>query len=153
MSVRPDVSLRAARPLDAGALGAILWAFQHQTDWMPDLYSGAQAIALCGMMIDRGWVTVAQRQGRVIGFLALEKGYIHGLYLDRAARGQGGGRLLIDHAKTRAGQLELRVAQHNAAAKRFYRRAGFNEAARGDGSANDENLPDVHFVWRTEIMA
>nr|WP_232897340.1 GNAT family N-acetyltransferase [Pontibaca salina] len=145
--------MRGARPLDAGALGAILWDFQDQTDWMPDLYSEAQTIAFCSMMSDRGLITVAERNSTVIGFLALEREYIHGLYLDRTARGQGVGRLLIDHAKTRAERLELRVAQHNATAKRFYRLAGFKEVARGDGSANDENLPDVHFVWRTEVMA
>ncbi len=139
--------------MDAGPLGAILWAFQDATDWMPDTYSGAQTIAFCGAMIDRGWVTVAIRNGRPVGFLAQEGGYIHGLYIDPGARGQGVGRLLMDHAKARRDRLALRVAQCNAMAKRFYRRAGFDETARGDGSENDENLPDVHFVWRAEANA
>lgn len=147
------MTLRAAQPTDAGTTGVIMWTFQDQTDWMPDLYSCAQTIAFCGAMIDRGWVTVATTDHRVIGFLAQENGYVHGLYLDPSHRGQGVGRLLIHHAKACADRLELRVAQHNVIAKRFYRRAGFTETARGDGSENDESLPDVHFVWRTEVSA
>ncbi|MEO1733432.1 MAG: hypothetical protein AAFR45_07355, partial [Pseudomonadota bacterium] len=48
--------LRPARPTDAGTLGDILWSFAECTDWMPELFSAAECIGLCGDMIDRGWV-------------------------------------------------------------------------------------------------
>lgn len=52
-------ALCPARPLDAGAVGAILHDFETGTPWMPKQHSGAEAIAFGAAMIDRGWVTVA----------------------------------------------------------------------------------------------
>lgn len=142
--------LRAARPLDAGAMGEILHGFQAETDWMPDLLSGAESIAHCGTMIELGWVTVADYRGRVAGFLARHGEEIRALYLAPGARGAGVAQLLMAEAKARSPRLQLRVAEANARAHRFYLRQGFAEVARGDGAENDENLPDIVLVWQQE---
>lgn len=142
------LSLRAAQPTDAGKLGAILCAFQDRTPWMPRLYSGAECIGFCGDMIDRGWVRVALQGGQVAGFLARDGGRIHALYLEDTARGRGIGALLIRDAKAAAPSLDLFVAEANTQARRFYGRAGFAETARSDGAGTEENLPDIHLVWR-----
>ncbi|SFT97739.1 GNAT family N-acetyltransferase [Sedimentitalea nanhaiensis] len=144
------VVLRAARPLDAGATGEILWRYLRETGWMPNLYSGAQTIAFCGKMIDRGWVTVAEADGRIVGFLARDGQEICALYLNRAVWGKGIARLLLDDAKSQARALRLRSFEANARANRFYRRAGFVEVARCDGRDNAENLPDITYVWPKE---
>lgn len=142
--------LRPARPTDAGATGDILWRFQHRTSWMPDLYSGAQTVAFCGAMIDRGWVTVAVLNGRVEGFLARDDTEICALYLSQTVRRRGIGQQLLDHAKSRSKMLKLRVFQGNVRAQRFYLRQGFAETGRGDGADNDENLPDIAYIWPRE---
>lgn len=142
--------IRPAQPTDAGAVGAILSQFITQTDWMPRLYSAAQELAFAGTMIDRGWVSVAEPDGHgagISGFLAMDAGYIHALYVSAEQRGQGVGRSLLEHAQSRVARLELHTFQCNTAAQRFYGRAGFREAGRGDGSANDEGLPDILLVW------
>ena len=54
------IALGPARPLDAGATGDILHAFETGTSWMPKQHSAAEAVAFCSHMIDRGWVTVAR---------------------------------------------------------------------------------------------
>ncbi|QEW21846.1 putative acetyltransferase [Marinibacterium anthonyi] len=54
-----SLALRPARPLDAGAVGEILHRFETETPWMPKQHSGAEAVAFCATMIDRGWVSVA----------------------------------------------------------------------------------------------
>lgn len=147
------VTLRPARSLDAGTAGAILHGFSREHDWMPELHSEAETIAYCSRMIELGWVTVAERQGQVAGFLALNGDEVQSLYLARPARGQGIGQRLLDHAKEQRPELKLFAFQANHPACRFYERNGFVEVARGDGSENDENLPDIKYLWTRKEMA
>ena len=79
------LTLRSARSTDAGKAGDILHRFQEDTVWMPKLWTGAEAIAFCGTMIGRGWVTVAEEAGRVCGFLARDGAEICSLYLSAEA--------------------------------------------------------------------
>jgi ribosomal protein S18 acetylase RimI-like enzyme len=142
--------IRAAQPTDAGAVGAILSQFIDTTDWMPRLYSRAQDLGFAGLMVDRGWVSVIEPQGQgtgIAGFLAMDAGYVHALYVACGQRGLGWGRRLLDHAKSGAARLELRTFAENGDAQRFYVREGFHEAGRGDGTQNDEGLPDILLVW------
>ncbi len=147
-----NVMLRPARSTDAGTTGAILHGFACENDWMPELHSEAETIAFCGRMIDLGWVTVAEKQGQVAGFLALNGDEVQSLYLAASARGQGIGQQLLDRAKAQRPTLKLYAFQANPSACRFYERNGFVEVARGDGSENDENLPDIRYVWTREEL-
>ena len=143
-------TLRAAGPGYAGQAGAILYRFNSATDWLPDLYSLAETIGFCGTMIDHGWVTVAERAGRVVGFLARDGEEICALYLQSGHTGQGIGRRLLNRAKAQCDALQLRVFQANTGAQRFYAREGFVETGRSDGARNDETLPDLQLTWRKE---
>lgn len=144
------VALRPARPTDAGKIGAILHQFQQAADWMPPHLSAAEYIAYCGAMIDRGWVTVAERDGRVSGFLARDGDEICGLYVACDLRGAGVGRHLLNFAKARARWLMLNVYEANTGARRFYERHGFVETGRKDGSDIDEGLPYICYEWGRE---
>lgn len=132
---------------DAQATGRILFEFQQGTDWMPKLYALDEVIGFCAIMIERGWVTVAQDQGRVVGFLARDRDEVCSLYLAAAVRGRGFGRALLADAKAASPRLVLRTVEANEAAQRFYHRQGFIEVERGDGSANEEGLPDITYHW------
>ncbi len=150
--------IRRAQPTDAGAVAAILSQFIDTTDWMPRLYSRAEDLSFAGLMVDRGWVLVAEPAGQgegVAGFMALHEGFIHALYVAREYRGQGVGQGLLDRAKDGAARLELTTFQANIGAQRFYARAGFREAGRGDGrgqgSVNDEGLPDIRLIWERSV--
>lgn len=145
--------LRPARSTDAGVTGTILHSFALENEWMPELHSCAETIDFCGRMIDQDWVTVAETKSGVVGFLALNGAEIHSLYLAETARGQGIGRQLLDHAKSKHTQLSLYAFQANDPARRFYERNGFAEVARSDGAENDENLPDIKFVWRSKGLS
>lgn len=145
-----SVELRAARSTDAGAIGDILHAFNRDTAWMPDLHSAAETLSFCGTMIDRGWVTVAVVAGSVRGFIARDGAEICSLYVAQGDTGQGIGRHLLEAAKRDAERLELRTFVANTGAQRFYLRHGFVEAGRGDGQRNDENLPDIAYVWESK---
>ena len=58
--------LRPARSTDAGKTAAILSGFIDETDWLPRIHTRAEDVSFTADMIDRGWVTVAERDGRVI---------------------------------------------------------------------------------------
>lgn len=144
------VSLRAARPTDAGTTGDILGRFIAETDWMPKLYSAAETVSFCGGMIDRGWMTVVERDERVLGFLARDGQEICALYIAPEVLGQGLGRMLLDDCKRQVGQLNLRAFAANQRARHFYRSAGFRQTGQSDGRGNEENLPDIAYVWTKE---
>ncbi len=140
--------LRPARSTDAGSLGGMITRAVEAHDWKPVLHSGAEDIAHAGTMIERGWVTVAEdRAGAVLGFLAREGSYVHALFVAPGAQGRGVGRALLEDAQRGASRLELWTFVANARARRFYERAGFAVTRRGDGSANEEGLPDLFYVW------
>ncbi len=148
-----SVLLRPARPTDAGCTGGILHGFAREKDWMPELWSEAETIAHCGEMIDRGWVTVLEWEGRVEGFMARDGEEIVGLYLAPRARSQGMGRLLLGAAQDACRRLHLRAFAANKRARQFYERHGFVAAGQGCGAENDENLPDIAYVWTKESAA
>lgn len=141
------VHIRAATADDAQAAGEIVHQFQQGTTWMPNLYSLDEVTKLCRTMIDRGWVTVAEVQGQMVGFLARDRSEVCSLYLADDARGQGFGRALLEEAKEVSPELVLRTFEANEAARRFYHRQGFIEIGRGDGTNNDEGLPDIFLQW------
>ncbi len=144
--------LRAARSTDAGTVGAILSEFAQTTDWMPRLHTGAQDIAHAGQLIERGLVTVATRDRKVIGFVACDGTEIDALYVTRRQRGQGVGTRLLVEVCAKAGKLSLWTFQANVRAIAFYARHGFVEVARSDGAGTDEKLPDVQFEWHREAV-
>jgi len=83
----------------------------------------------------------------VVGFLARDRAEVCSLYLTDGIRGRGFGRALLAEAKAASPHLLLRTFEANAAARRFYHRQGFIEIGRGDGSNNDEGLPDIFLHW------
>ncbi len=140
------VALRPARSTDAGKLGQMITDAVAAKPWKPRLHTGAEDIAHAGQMIDKGWVTVAEND-LLMGFVARDNAFIHALFIHEDARNQGVGKALIDDAKSQSNRLDLWTFVENRGARRFYKREGFAEVERGDGSQNDEGLPEIHFRW------
>lgn len=147
--------LRPATPTDAGRLGAMIGAAVVSHPWKPRLHSAAEDIAHAGTMIERGWVTVAAAPDSAapLGFLARDGAYVHALFVAPEAQGAGIGRALIEHAKAQSPQLDLWTFAANEGAQRFYERAGFAVLERGDGSQNEEGLPEIRYRWQAETAA
>ncbi|MGX9357104.1 N-acetyltransferase family protein [Roseobacteraceae bacterium S113] len=148
-----SVQLRPARSTDAGKLGAILSAFIDETDWMLRLHSRAEDVAFAGRMIEHGWVTVAEQDGVVCAFCARNGGEINALYVASRMRRNGLGSALLAHAQDQADALELWTHQPNTVAQAFYLAHGFREAERTDGASNEENVPDIRYVWSSQESA
>ncbi len=142
-----EVRVRRAHRFEARAVAAILASWTEESPWLPSVRSRDEERRLASAMIARGWVTVARRRGRVVGFLARDGGEVHALYLNRRARGQGIGRRLLEVAKAEAPALSLYAHADNRAARAFYLREGFREIGAGDGAGNDEGLPEIRLLW------
>jgi GNAT superfamily N-acetyltransferase len=147
-----SATLRRATPQDAAAVADVLIRSRRAAaDAIPPaVHSDAEV---------RGWVgaiVIPEREvwlaedagGRTLGVLVLDQDWVDQLYVDPDFTGMGLGTRLIELAKSRrpAG-LQLWTFASNAGAQRFYRRHGFLEAERTDGSGNEEKAPDIRFVW------
>jgi chorismate mutase/GNAT superfamily N-acetyltransferase len=94
----------------------------------------------------RGWV--AERDGRVVGYLVITGDWLDDLFLLPGETGLGVGAALLEVAKTeRPDGFCLWVFESNEGARRFYRHHGLVELERTDGSDNAERAPDVRMVW------
>lgn len=93
-------------------------------------------------------VWVAESDGSIIGFANLTPTWLDGLYVAPGAQRRGIGSTLVDLAKSvRPDGFGLWVFEVNVPARAFYRRHGFIELERTDGSANEEHAPDHKLVW------
>lgn len=143
-----NLYIRAARSTDAGKIAAILTEGNAAPPWKPHLHTGAQDVAFCGKLIDRGWVRIAENEeGRIVGFIARDGEEIDALYVAGPDRGHGIGTVLLNDAKSACNHLELWTFQLNTGAQKFYEREGFTEIKRTDGASNQEKLPDVRYAW------
>jgi chorismate mutase/GNAT superfamily N-acetyltransferase len=150
-----DLLVRPATPADADALAALFLEAReaaypaiprpvHPPEdvrrwWRSRLDEGSRA----GVEV---WV--AERDAVPVGLLLLEGDWLHAVYVAPGLIGQGIGTVLLDLAKSRRPDgLGLWVFESNEAARRLYRRHGFVEVRRTDGSDNEERAPDVEMAW------
>ncbi len=93
-------------------------------------------------------VWVAVDDDRTVGLLIVAGDWLDQLYVDPDVTGRGIGTLLLDHAKEqRRGGLQLWTFVSNLGARGFYERHGFVEVERTDGAGNEEQAPDIRYVW------
>jgi GNAT superfamily N-acetyltransferase len=85
-------------------------------------------------------ITVAERDGEVIGFIALLGDLIGGLFVHPSGHRHGAGRALIADALARKRHLEVEVYEANAGARAFYTACGFFETGRRETDDHGREL-------------
>ncbi|GEE03784.1 GCN5 family N-acetyltransferase [Gordonia spumicola] len=88
--------------------------------------------ALPGDYLPNVTLTVAEHQGRIVGFSGVAENRLEMLFVHDDVRGTGVGTRLLDDAIERLEVTELDVNEQNPHAVEFYRRRGFEQVARSD---------------------
>ncbi|MEX2248741.1 MAG: GNAT family N-acetyltransferase, partial [Parvibaculum sp.] len=118
--------------------------------YLPRLHSDADTRLFIRRVVKRSEVWLATRDGAVLGFAALEPGWLHHLYVDPQAQNAGAGSALLARVRERLPEgFSLWTFQANLGARRFYERHGLTERRRTGGADNEEGLPDILYEWRT----
>lgn len=143
----PDVVLRPAKAQDAHDIARILRAALAAFDWMPQLHTPDEDLRfVAGCLLTEQQVTVATIEDKIVGFAAVKGDWLEQLYLDPAWTGRGIGSQLLRHVTARMTHVKLFCFEANAGARRFYERHGFISEEFGDGSSNEEGLPDIRYA-------
>ena len=138
--LRADETDAAAR--QHRAAGALIPGFD------PWLHSEAETCDFYRGVLARGPIWGAFEDGRLVGHLALEPGWIEHLYVEPSRHGEGIGRTLVELAKREQDELELHTYQANERARRLYERAGFVAEEYGFDPEHGDRVPNVRYRWR-----
>ena len=143
--MRPGaVVLRPATLADADDIARIMRAALQAFDWIPQLHTPEEDRGFIrGHVLPNQSATVAESAGAIVGFIAIYGCWVTQLYLDPQWTGRGIGAELLRQATRPMDVVKLYCFQSNAGARRFYEREGFDAAGLGDGSGNEEGLPDI----------
>lgn len=136
------------RPADLQAVLRIWLAGNSQAHaFIPKAYWESN-LPLVEKQLPQSEVYTAKENDLVCGFIGLCGGHIEGLFVDKACRGRGVGKALLDFAKTKYPALTLCVYQKNARAAAFYRREGFSLERAGTDANTGE--PELQMRWQAE---
>ena len=140
-----DLLLRPARPDDTDALVDV-WrrAVEATHDFLtPDDVRELET-AVRDEYLAAVDVTVAERDGRVVGFVGTVGHRVEMLFVDPDLHGQGLGRALLAHAGRDHPVLELDVNEQNPSALGFYRAQGFEVTGRSATDDQGRPFPLLH---------
>ena len=134
---------------DAAEISQILedWAASNRE--IPLVHNVEERADYGRWLLEHTSVTMIHNSCGVVGFLALEKHIIQGLYIKKDFQGFGFGQAAIKFAQKQFKELRLWVFQSNIGAQKFYQRLGFQIVEKSDGEDNDYRLPDIFYCWKS----
>ncbi|MGE0715945.1 MAG: N-acetyltransferase family protein [Alphaproteobacteria bacterium] len=141
--------LRDGAPADGAAVAALFLAARRAAmPWLPALHSDAETRAwIDHVVLAKLRVRIAETDGEIAGFLARDGGHVDHLYVAPDRQRSGIGSALLAEAQAEGIPLTLHVFARNEAARRFYRGHRFVEGPVGNGTDNEERLPDLVMTW------
>jgi GNAT superfamily N-acetyltransferase len=110
----------------------------------------ADAVVIRQTYMPAAEITVAERGGQVIGFIALLDDLIGGLFVHPSDHRSGAGRALIADALARKGRLEVEVYEANFRARAFYAACGFVETGRRETDDHGREIPLIRMALHAE---
>ena len=147
------MEIRPARSEELLPLTRLYVRARNEMEYLP-LVPDEHVERIEGVIRRHDEVWLAEDEGRVLGFLAIEQStnleapVLERLYVEPADQSRGVGSALLDRAKAlRPKQLYLWVFQRNTGAIRFYERHGFRLVKLTDGAENMEREPDALYRW------
>jgi GNAT superfamily N-acetyltransferase len=117
-------------------------------DFLPQLHTHEENLVFLAGVVERQDVWLAELDGRIAGFLALDGDDGTFFYVDPELHGTGIGTALFEHAQhERPHGFGFWAFQQNEKARRFYEKRGCVAVEFTDGSNNEERTPDVRYKW------
>jgi len=150
MSEAIGITFRPATLADADAIRAIIVDTKAATmPWLPVVHTPEEdAWWVSNILIPTTKVTVAERDGTIVGVLSYHQGMVEQLYILPGAQRLGIGRQLLDTCKQISPSgLRLWCFAGNTSGIAFYTSQGFRIIEETDGSRNEERSPDLLFAW------
>lgn len=95
-------------------------------------------------MIPKATVFTYEQDGDIRAFIGLMESFIAGIFVSKDFQSKGIGKLLLDHAKEKHGELYLNVYKKNSRAIRFYLREGFIVSTE----QADENTGETELIMK-----
>jgi putative acetyltransferase len=142
------ITLRLATPADAADIAELFAVSRRLLTFLPDLHTIEEDHAhIRDKVLVEYRVTVAERDGRIVGFMAELEGWIEHFYMDAAQLRSGIGSALMADAKARNESLELWCFADNLRGRAFYEKQGFVAVEFTDGAANEARAPDILYRW------
>ncbi len=142
------IELRLASAADADDIAALFAVSRRLLTFLPDLHTVEEDRAhIRDSVLPTYRVTVAERDGRIVGFMAELEGWIEHLYIDAAELRTGVGSALLADAQARNRSLELWCFADNLRGRAFYEKHGFVAVKFTDGASNEAKAPDILYRW------
>lgn len=146
------ITLRLAVEADAAEIAALFATSRRLLTFLPDLHTVEEDRIYVRDKVLRDYrVTVAERDGAIVGFMAELEGWIEHLYIDAAQLRTGVGSALIADAQSRNEDLQLWCFANNMRGRAFYERMGFEAVKFTDGARNEARAPDILYRWEREF--
>ena len=142
--------IRRARPDDTEEIaGTFNAAFETLLTFLPDLHTREDRAAFITEVVPRDHeLWIAEEDGRVVGLAAIGADTLGHLYVHPDYQGRGiGSALLAKTMELRPSGFTLWTFPANEGACRFYERHCLHAIEFGDGSGNEEGVPDVRYEW------
>lgn len=140
---------RLATAIDADGLTSVFSPSFRLLTFLPMLHTVEQdRWFIENVILKECEVWVAERDGRIVSFLARDGEEIRMLYTHPDFVGSGAGSLLLEAVKASGvAALELWCFQANVRGRKFYEERGFRAVRFTDGADNEEKMPDVRYRW------
>lgn len=145
--------IRRARPEDADAIAETFTAaFETLLSFLPDLHTHEEHRHFITELVPRDHeIWVAEDEGRVVALAAIGESTLGHIYVHPDFQRRGFGTALLDKTKElRPDGFTLWTFPANEQACRFYEGHGLHAIEHGDGSGNEEGVPDVRYEWLPE---
>jgi ribosomal protein S18 acetylase RimI-like enzyme len=143
--------IRRARPEDNDAVAeTFIASFETLLRFLPNLHTHDEHRRFITETVPQDHeIWVAEEDGRVVGLAAIGESTLGHLYVHPDFQGRGVGTALLAKTKElRPAGFTLWTFPANEQACRFYERHGLRAIEYGDGSGNEEGVPDVRYEWR-----